>query len=120
MTLLFYTLAFTVIGLMLLAIAHKPAMLQAMQPTLSDMVTSLSSRRAKHAYRGFYLLFRALAKLFLLLVAGVLALFALGSDDEDDLSETRMDSDGGTWQRETPLSGWHSSTAGENYSGPGD
>jgi hypothetical protein len=90
MTLLFYTLAFVVIGLMLLAIAHKPAMLQAMQPTLSDMVTSLSSRRAKHAYRGFYLLFRALAKLFLLLLSGVLVVLAseeseeIPNDSDDD------------------------------------
>ena len=117
MILLFYTLAFMVIGLMLLALAQKPVMLQAMQPALINMVAHLSSRRAKHAYRGFYLLFRALAKLFLLLVAGVLALFALGSDDEDKEKAEGRWHDGSFWQRDT-CGVWYSHDANDDSSPP--
>ena len=120
MTLLFYTLAFMVIGLTLFAIARKPVLLQVMNPALNGMVTRLTSRRAKHVYWGFFYLFRALAKLALLFLSGVLAILTTRSDHDDDLSETRMDSDGGVWSRDTPLSGWHSASADEDYSGPGD
>ena len=120
MTLLFYTLACLVIGLTLFAFVRKPVLLQTMHPALNGVVTRLTSRRAKYAYLGFYYLFRALAKLALLFLSGVLAILTTRSDHEDDLSETRMDSDGGVWTRDTPLSGWHSASAVEQYSGPGD
>lgn len=88
MTLLFYTLAFMVIGLALFALARKPVLLHGMQPPLTGMVAHLNSRRAKHAYRGFYLLFRALAKLALLLF-GVL----LFMSDGDKKTKGKSDDD---------------------------
>ena len=74
MTLLFNTLACLVIGLTLFAFVRKPVLLQTMHPALNGMVTRLTSRRAKHVYRGFFYLFRALAKLALLFISGVLVI----------------------------------------------
>lgn len=114
MTLLIYTLAFMAAGLMLLAIARRSVMLQAMQPALTDMVSRLNSRRAKHAYRGFYLLFRAVAKLVLLLVSGVLAFIAVRSDERE---ETQIDSNGNFWYR--PRGGsWYTHSPDEDSTEP--
>ena len=114
MTLIFYTLTFIVFSLMLLALARKPMLLQTMQPMLTDMVTRLNSCRAKHAYRGFYLLFRALAKMLFLLVAGVLAFFAVKSDESE---ETQIDSNGNFWYR-SKGGNWYTHSPDEDSTEP--
>ncbi|NOU22206.1 MAG: hypothetical protein HOO93_10545 [Methyloglobulus sp.] len=117
MTLLIYTLAFMAAGLMLLAIARRPVMLQAMQPALTDMVSHFNSRRAKHAYHGFYLLFRAVAKLFLLLLSGVLVILAIRSDDEDtERTEGRWHG-GCLWYRDI-TGAWYSYSADDDTPSP--
>jgi hypothetical protein len=88
MSLLFYTLAFMVIGLTLFAFVRKPVLLQAMHPALNGIVTRLTSRRAKHVYWGFFYLFRALANLSLLLFDVLLVI-----SDRDKKSEGDADDD---------------------------
>lgn len=114
MTLLIYTLAFMAAGLILLAIAWKPVVLQAMHPAFRGLAVHLNSRRAKHTYRGFYFLFRAAAKLVLLLVSGVLAYIAVRSDE---CEETQIDSNGNFWYR--PRGGsWYTHSPDEDSTEP--
>lgn len=55
------------------------------------------------------------------MVGGILLKFLCSTDDgSNDASETRLDSAGGVWHRDSLLSGWHSSSADDGFLGPGD
>ncbi len=111
MTLLFYTLGFMVIGLTLFAFVRKPVLLQTMPLALNGMVTRLTSRRAKHVYRGFFYLFRALAKLALLFIDGVLVF--LGSSRH----KSKVLNNGSIWERDV-TGVWYSFGAEEDSTRP--
>lgn len=118
MPLLFYILAFFIVGIMLLAFAGNSLKVLGFQPAaLAGISTNLQSRRAKHVYRSFYLLSCAFIKIIALLILGVLAVFAIRPDEnENDASEARWHG-GCLWHRDA-TGAWYSYSADDDTPSP--